>query len=217
MAIDCKICGGETKEFHHEKFDMIFHQCNSCSFIWKDSSHHVSLEEEFKIYENHNNSLQDEKYVKYLSDFVDASVVPFAGEGRDGFDFGSGPEPVLSLIMERDYGYRMDIYDKFYSTEKSYKGKSYDLITSTEVVEHLDNPLEYFRLFKRLLKKDGVLAIMTLFHPGDKEEFMDWFYIRDPSHIAFFTPKTMEVIGNLVGLELIYSNNNRYSTFKDLK
>ncbi|WP_422486057.1 class I SAM-dependent methyltransferase [Gudongella sp. DL1XJH-153] len=214
MGNECKICGHETEEFNHEKFHMIFHQCNNCEFIWKDSSVHVSREDEFKVYENHNNSILDERYVNYFKDFINASIVPFAGEGREGLDFGSGPEPVLSMIMERDYGYEMDIYDKFYSTKKIYIGKNYDLITSTEVVEHMDDPLEYFRLFRKLLRDDGIIAIMTLFHPVEREKFADWFYIRDQSHISFFTPRTMEVIAREVGLEFFYTNNHRYSTFK---
>ena len=214
MTIVCKICGSETEGFHHEKFGMIFHQCRGCSFIWKDSSVHVGPEEEFEIYETHNNSIHDEKYVRYLKDFVDAAVIPFIGGGGKGLDFGSGPVPVLSTILERDYGFSMDIFDKFYATEKVYSDKSYDLIISTEVVEHLDDPLKYFRLFKGLLEDDGVLAIMTLFHPEDRESFLDWFYIRDQSHISFYTPRTFEVISEKLGLDFIYTDNHRYSTFR---
>ncbi|MCR3955790.1 MAG: class I SAM-dependent methyltransferase [Gudongella sp.] len=214
MTIACKICGSETEEFHHEKFGMIFHQCRGCSFIWKDASIHVGPDEELEIYETHNNSIHDEKYVRYLKDFAEASVVPFAEEAEVGLDFGSGPEPVLSVLMERDYGISMDIYDKFYATEKVYNHKSYDLITSTEVVEHLDEPLKYFRLFREILKDKGILAIMTLFHPQDRESFLDWFYIRDQSHISFYTPRTFEVISEKLGLDFIYTDNHRYSTFR---
>ena len=188
-----------------------------CSSDLKDSSIHVDLDEEFKIYENHNNSIHDKKYVNYLKDFIDHSVVPFSGNGRQGFDFGSGPEPVLSMIMENDYGYEMDIHDKFYATEKVYENKKYDLITSTEVIEHLDNPLEYFKLFKDHLNNNGILALMTLFHPVDRDKILEWFYIRDKSHISFFTPKTMEIIAEKTELEFIYTNNHRYGTFKKVK
>lgn len=44
----------------------------------------------------------------------------FEGE-KSGLDFGSGPSPVLAMIMERDYGFDMDIYDLFYSPEKPYR------------------------------------------------------------------------------------------------
>ena len=38
MTIGCKICCSETEEFHHERFEMIFHQWRCHSFIWKDYS-----------------------------------------------------------------------------------------------------------------------------------------------------------------------------------
>jgi 2-polyprenyl-3-methyl-5-hydroxy-6-metoxy-1,4-benzoquinol methylase len=35
----------------------------------------------------------------------------------------------------------MEIYDSYFSPEKVFLGKKYNLITSTEVFEHLDDPL----------------------------------------------------------------------------
>ena len=107
----------------------------------------------------------------------------------------------------------MDIYDKFYAPEPVYTTKTYSLITATEVVEHLDDPLSYFRLFKTLLKPDGILCVMTLFHPKSKAEFLDWHYIRDPSHISLFTPETMEIIAEKTGLQVLFCDRQRYTIF----
>jgi hypothetical protein len=52
---------------------------------------------------------------------------------------------------------------------------------------------------------------MTLFHPNNDIDFMDWFYARDRSHISFYTPKTLEMIGELSGLKLIYHNEHRHA------
>lgn len=118
------------------------------------------------------------------------------------------------MILERDFNFSMDIYDLFYSPDKVYEGKNYDLVTTTEVVEHLKNPLAYFLLFKELLNEKGVLSIMTLFHPRDDAQFMEWYYIRDVSHISFYTPMTMKVIGEKVGLKMIYTDEKRYVSFR---
>jgi hypothetical protein len=56
---------------------------------------------------------------------------------------------------------------------------------------------------------------MTLFHPKEKDEFFDWFYIRDPSHVTFYTPKTFEVMADKVGFKVIETNNYRYITLKN--
>ncbi len=136
------------------------------------------------------------------------------GEGKKALDFGSGPEPVLATFLETSYNYDVDIYDLFFSPKKVYEGKKYDLITCTEVVEHLNNPLPFFKLFSSLLSPGGVLSIMTLLHPRDKEEFLSWYYIREDSHITFYSLKTLQYIASQTGLTLIYSDEVRYASFK---
>ncbi len=210
----CKICGSETREFYDKQFDTNFYHCPNCEFISKDENSIISEVDELAIYNYHNNSIEDQHFVDYFKRFLDSAVMKHVGSGKKGLDFGSGPSPVLSMILERDYGYEMDIYDMFFSPEKTYIDKKYDLITCTEVIEHLKNPMEYFLLFKELLEGDGTLGIMTLFHANSDEEFCNWHYRRDRSHISFFTEKTMKVIGEKIGLELVFTDNNRYSVFR---
>jgi len=214
MNKKCKICGFETEEFYDKQFNIKFYHCSNCEFISKDENSIITEEEELKIYNYHNNSVEDQNYVDFFKKFLDSSVMKYVNNGKNGLDFGSGPSPVLATILEKDYNYSMDIYDLFYSKEKTYIGKKYDLITCTEVIEHLKNPMEYFLLFKQLLVNDGTLGIMTLFHSNNIEEFCDWYYRRDMSHISFFTAKTMVVISKLIKMELVYTDNNRYSVFK---
>jgi SAM-dependent methyltransferase len=210
----CIICEHETNTFKHHKFDMTFHECTFCEVIFKDPLNHLSETEELKIYEYHQNDLQNEGYVNFLTNFVDAAVFPFVKHSKiKALDFGSGPNPVLSHILKSKYGYDVDIFDYFYAKKRVFENQTYDLITSTEVIEHLQQPLEAFKLFKKHLKNEGILSVMTLFHPKDQEVFMEWFYIRDPSHIVFYTPKTFDVISDIVGLKLIFDNDHRYATF----
>lgn len=209
----CKICGHETEWFQDPK-GIAYHYCQFCQFISKDAQSLISNEDEFKIYNNHNNSIEDDHFVAYFKNFIDDAIMGYCGAGRSGFDFGSGPSPVLALILQRDYGFSMDCYDLFYLPFKIYEGKQYDLVTSTEVVEHLEHPMETFRLLKSLLKPEGVLAIMTLFHANDQTVFLNSNYRRDKSHIGFFTPRTMAVIADLLGLEILACDNYRHTTFK---
>ncbi|NQU18321.1 MAG: class I SAM-dependent methyltransferase, partial [Candidatus Saganbacteria bacterium] len=101
----------------------------------------------------------------------------------------------------RKEGFRTDIYDKYFSPEKVYTNKKYDLITATEVFEHLKDPVAILKLLKSHLNKNGVLAVMTLFHPKDIEQFKKWWYRRDSTHIAFYTPKTFEYMASLFKMD----------------
>ena len=44
---------------------------------------------------------------------------------------------------------------------------------------------------------------MTLFHPNNEEEFKDWWYRRDTTHICFYTPKTLKKLAELIGLKVL--------------
>ena len=211
----CKICGSQTKEVYHANFKVSYFQCINCEFISKDDSATISKEHELKIYNYHNNSLEDEGYVKFLKNFVDNAIVPFV-KGSKALDFGSGPNPVLSHILKSDYDFSCDIYDLYYSPKKTYLNKLYNLVVCTEVIEHIKYPLDYFKLFKSLLEEDGTLSMMTLLHSNDDEAFLNWHYIRDKSHISFFSLKTIDITAKKVGLKRIYTDNNRYITFKIL-
>jgi len=210
----CILCNHETQSFRHEKFDVTYHRCYHCELISKDSKDFVSEDEALKIYNYHNNSIEDPRYVAYFNRFLEDAVFDYAGVGKKAFDFGSGPSPVLAQILERHHGYEVDIYDLFYAPDKVYENQKYDLVTTTEVVEHLEDPLPYFELFVSLLKPDGVLAVMTQFHKNDDALFLDWHYMRDMSHISFFTPKTMAYIAKKVGLKVVFTDGNLYTTFK---
>ncbi len=213
MSTLCKICSSETREIHHKTFG-IYHVCDYCDFISKDKHDHITEQEQLTIYNSHQNSIDDPIYVEYFNRFLNESVFPFIGNGKKGLDFGSGPSPVLALLMSDTYGYNMDIYDLFYSPQKSYLNKTYDLITSTELVEHLEDPLAYFSLFIKLLNDEGILAIMTNFHQKNDKEFMNWHYIRDRSHISFYNYRTFEVIAEKLYLKILYTDHKKFITFR---
>lgn len=209
----CILCNTTTTPFPHPQRG-VYHSCPNCELIYKDPSFHPTVEDEYKEYTMHENFVGDPRYCAFFKRFLDYAVFPFVGEGKKALDFGSGPEPVLATFLETSYNYDVDIYDLFFSPKKVYEGKKYDLITCTEVVEHLNNPLPFFKLFSSLLSPGGVLSIMTLLHPRDKEEFLSWYYIREDSHITFYSLKTLQYIASQTGLTLIYSDEVRYASFK---
>lgn len=211
---ECIICGSDTIEIIDKKGTFSYFKCENCDFIYKNRKHIVSKEEEKARYDEHNNNFEDPKYIEYFEDFINKSILPFIGSGKDSLDFGSGPVPVLGKILSEKYCFNVDLYDYYYSPEKIYLDKQYDLITCTEVIEHIGNPLEYFKIFKRLLKTNGILAMMTYFHPKDEDIFLNWHYIRDKTHISFFSEKTFNFISKELGLELKYSDCKKMVVLK---
>lgn len=209
----CLICEGKTEALFDGQFGLTYYSCPGCGFIAQDRAALVTFEEEREEYDRHENSIENEGYVAYFKRFLEASLLPYR-DGERGLDYGSGPEPVLSQVLARDYGLDVDIYDLHYQPDKVFEGKAYDFITTTEVIEHVKDPVAFLQTFYDLLRPGGVVALMTLFHPQDKAAFLDWWYRRDITHISFFTPETFRVMAKGCGFEVVFCDNHRYVTLK---
>lgn len=196
----CKICSNKTSIIVDSQYDQNYYYCNNCEFIFLEESKIISPEKEKKEYQFHQNSFENEGYVNMFCEFIDKAFRPHKSQIKTALDFGSGPGPVLAELLRQE-GFQTDIYDKYFSPKKVYLNKKYDLITATEVIEHLKDPLPTLKLLKSLLNKDGTIAIMTLFHQNDIEEFKKWWYRRDSTHISFYTPKTIEYMAKLLDLK----------------
>ena len=211
--VKCKICSSNTTTINDKQFDILYYQCNHCEFIQMDENKIVSFSDERKEYDLHENSILNTGYVNMFQDFLNTSVIPFKQTGKL-LDFGSGPEPVLVQLINRDYDFDTMNYDIHYQPEKVYIDNIYDVITSTEVIEHLSNPIKVFKLFYDLLDDNGILAIMTLLNNNNTASFLKWWYRRDVTHITFYTLKTMQILADITGFKLIHSDKKRKLTFK---
>lgn len=209
---NCLICSSDTYVLDDKQFNIIYHRCKSCDFIYMDRESVVSFKEERKVYELHNNSIEDEGYVAMFNRFINSFVEDV--DGKELLEYGSGPEPVFSELMKRR-GFNVTMYDLHYYNDDSYLNNKYDVITSTEVFEHFLDPMKELEKLIPLLNAGGVLAIMTQFPKGD-EHFLDWWYRRDETHISFFTEKSFSYIANHFNLEIIFTNHKDYMILKKI-
>ncbi len=209
----CKICLTPTKVMKNCQFDVFYSYCPHCEVIMLDASMRVDGSREKHQYDQHINTLENIGYVQMFEDFLDFFWEELTCNALSALDFGSGPTPVLAHLMQKR-GVGVDCYDKFYQPEPIFEGKSYDLITSTEVFEHLFNPLETLRHLSQHLNPKGHIALMTLFHDNSMEHFWQWWYRRDPTHITFYTPKTFEIMATMCDLCIVKTDNKRVMVLK---
>jgi len=204
----CKICFTPTKVMKNCQFDTFYSYCPQCEVIMLDEAMRVDGHREKHQYDQHINSLENSGYVTMFEAFLDFFWEKLTCQAPTTLDFGSGPTPVLSHLMQRR-GANVDCYDKFYQPNPIFEAKTYDLITSTEVFEHLCNPLETLTCLCQHLNPKGHIALMTLFHDNSMEYFWKWWYRRDPTHITFYTPKTFEIMAKICHLDVITTDNKR--------
>jgi hypothetical protein len=81
----------------------------------------------------------------------------------------------------------------------------------------LANPLEHLKiLIRNSLKAQGIIALMTQFHPNDDVSFLQWYYKLDETHIGFFSPKTFEYIAQKLGLKILFIDGKDTVVFQKL-
>lgn len=213
----CRVCESSSlKEVYDNQLDSNYYFCEVCEFIFQEEDEIVSIEEEKEVYDQHDNSFESEGYVKMFERFIEKAVDPFiSGNIKKALDYGCGPGPVLAKILEKK-GLDVNTFDPIYDNNSEYKNFKYDLITSTEVFEHFIDPLNELEKISNLLKKNGILSIMTLLRPDTEEQFKNWWYKRDKTHISFYSSKTLYLLGKMHNLEMIYNDNKRLITFKKI-
>lgn len=201
----CKICGGSTVLLEDMQLKLTYALCEKCGFIYKNKDYHLQLNEEHKLYLNHNNNLESEGYVKIFADLIDKQIKPLNISGKI-LDFGSGPGPVLKLLLER-VGYQVYDFDPFFNNNSEYLDNKYQLITTTEVAEHFTDPIKEFGHLVSLLEENGYLLVMTKLRKMPIPIFLDWWYRRDETHIAFYTDQSFEILASQFDLKVVYSNH----------
>lgn len=196
MKIVCPLCGAKKTELYLKDRKRSYYSCSRCALIFVPELFLLNGDEEKARYDLHINHRDDPGYREFLSRFskpLIASLPP----GAEGLDFGCGPGPVLAEMLE-SAGHSIDLFDLYYHPYDAVFTQTYDFITATEVVEHLAQPWTELERLWSMLKPGGLLAIMTQI-PPEQSDFNSWYYKADPTHITFFSHKSLEWIAGELG------------------
>ncbi|MFS1522626.1 class I SAM-dependent methyltransferase [Microbulbifer sp. 2304DJ12-6] len=205
MLYQCSLCRHTTVQFYHRDTSRSYYQCNRCALVFVPPEFHLSPAGELAYYNLHENSMEDNGYRRFLS----RCAVPLLNALQaksEGLDFGCGPAPLLANMLAEG-GHRVELYDRFYLPATDALAKEYDFIVATEVVEHLAEPgAELLNLWQRL-RGGGILALMT--KPViSAERFARWHYIRDPTHIGFFSARTFRWLAQRLEADLQFVDSD---------
>lgn len=195
---NCPLCLTDKAELHFETGEMSYYRCNKCDFIFVPKNQHLSIEEEKKRYDLHENDPENKGYQAFLNQLL-KPLISKLKTGSKGLDYGSGPGPGISKML-KEKKFNVENYDPIYSDSSELLEKSYDFITCTEVVEHFRNPIDDWKQLTGLLKPNGLLGIMTNL-TDDCTDFKNWHYRRDDTHISFYSKKTIIWIADKFNLE----------------
>jgi hypothetical protein len=210
MKNPCPLCESVSTELYSHTKDRDFFKCNNCDLIFTSSEFLLDKDEEKKRYNQHQNNILDDGYKAFLYQVV-TPIKKYLDKGSIGLDFGSGPYPALVELLVSE-GYKMWYYDPYYFNNQEVFDLKYDFITLTEVAEHLYKPADIFKRLVDLLKPNAYLIIMT--HRTDLvDDFKNWYYKNDETHVCFYAEKSMQYIAEKYRLKLSILND-RVAVFR---
>ncbi|QPJ63958.1 MAG: class I SAM-dependent methyltransferase [Candidatus Nitrohelix vancouverensis] len=207
--MNCPLCLSSQTALFLEGDQREYQACSVCALIFVPSSHHLPLDEERARYLEHENSLDNPGYVNMFQKKIDLLQLHCPNITRI-LDYGCGYEPVLKALLKRA-GFQAEGFDPYFFQEWD-KNARYDLVISTETVEHFSQPGKELQTMLSALAPRGYLALMTRFYPSrdrehDRDAFSDWYYKRDPTHVAFYGPATFDWIADALALKIIHTND----------
>ncbi len=208
----CPLCHtGDSVEYHVDR-RRCYLQCPRCHLVYVPARYHLDPHAEKAEYDKHQNTPDDPGYRRFLGRLAEPLGERMAAGSR-GLDFGCGPGPALADILEGK-GLRVALYDRYYFPDASTLCGSFDFICATEVVEHLAHPDKEISRLWQALAGGGVLAIMTklVINP---DRFANWHYIRDPTHIAFYSRSTLQWLARRLGARLEFVGDDVIFLTKD--
>ncbi len=201
----CPLCWAEKSKLFSQDKTREYFQCGQCSFIYVPSRYHLPSGEEKSRYDLHENHPNDPAYRTFLSKLF-APMVERLPKGASGIDFGAGPGPTLSLMFSES-GFPMEIYDPFYADNREVLNRTYDFLTCSETMEHFFDPKKEWELFLKLVKKGGWIGIMTE-RLEREEDFSNWFYKNDDTHVGFYSTKTFRWLAGRYGLAVEFQGSS---------
>jgi SAM-dependent methyltransferase len=198
--LSCPLCAGAAAGFCADRRRR-FHRCGACELVFADPASHLDTGEEKAVYDLHCNDPADARYRAFLARLSEPLCERLT-PGMQGLDYGCGPGPTLGLML-REAGMRMCEYDPVYRPDETVLQRQYDFVTCTEVVEHFRDPGADWSRLARLVRPGGWLGVMTwLLESADARAFRAWGYKGDPTHVAFYSPATLEWLGRELGFEV---------------
>lgn len=199
-AVACLLCQARETSVYFEADRRAYYECARCGLVFVPAPYWPTRDQARSRYDQHRNWPDDSGYRSFLSRPMRA-VTDRVAPPALGLDFGSGPGPTLSRMLE-DAGYSVRLYDPLYAPDETALGRSYDFVTCTEVIEHLGDPVRELRRLVDRLAPGGWLIVQTQLRPARERFTSTWRYRRDPTHVAFYSAATFAYLSGMLGCRL---------------
>ncbi|RZA08441.1 MAG: class I SAM-dependent methyltransferase [Proteobacteria bacterium] len=188
-----------------------YFRCTICDLVWMNPAQRPAPEAELNRYLEHRNLIDDIAYLEYLARLakpVCALISPEAKEKARGLDYGCGPSEGMRVVCEA-LGLRVTSYDPYFFPRTDLAPGSFQVLLCSEAAEHFFDPAKEFARIDSLVEKGGILGFSTGLVRG-REEFLNWSYRRDPTHVIFFSEACVNWLSAKFGWQLLQLEGPRF-------
>jgi SAM-dependent methyltransferase len=196
----CRICQFPSTLFYRDT--RTFLKCPNCSLIFTNDLPKKAAEESHYKTQWQTTALdfwgsQATGLISYIGKY---GILP---DNHRILDFGSGSGELAQELQRR--GYRVTALEPM--TDGYLKDQNYpfffDAVVAIEVIEHLPNVWEELQEIEKVLKPEGIILFSTgltnpfIDLPDAVEQFKEWWYKDDPTHISFFCNQTLSIMAEM--------------------
>lgn len=228
---NCLVCDSDDSSLFLEKESFSIVKCSKCTMVYVNPR--LTLEELEEFY-------NADYYHGYIDSFVldvarkraainwirkyksggklldiGCSVGSMLEAGTNYFEV-SGVEPASwSCLNARERGFSV-----FHGSleQAQFADNSFDVVTFTEVIEHMHKPIDFLKEVNRILKQDGVLYLTTgnVDSYRARKEGSNWSYYEPTYHLGYFSPSTIRLALQKAGFKVVPGGLNGRIPFKGM-
>jgi len=206
----CKICGALTKHaltsIMLKQHQAQYYNCPSCGYLFVDQPHWLA--------EAYSNAIADADtglvYRNNLfAEYITRYLVLLGKSKARCLDLSGGTGLFTRLMRDNGVDYFWDdpycenIHARGFEYKKLPSGSEVQVITAFEVLEHLENPIDFIRN-AFLYPGVEILIVSTELFIGQPPSLEAWPYYMPETgqHIGFFKLETLVVVAKSLDLQL---------------
>lgn len=202
-------------------------KCKDCGFVFMHQiPSDLELDKHYSTYgyegdrlltsmtiDSYNNTLDEFEAFRKNNNLLDIGCgvghFPSVAKQRGWMSFGTEYSP-KAVESARSKGINMHIGPL---QTAAFDSQNFDVITSFEVIEHINNPLEEIKTIYRLLRPGGIFYCTT---PNFNSLLRYWLkadykVIEYPEHLSYYTKKTLTKLMVANGFELVKFKSTGFS------
>lgn len=227
-VVPCPVCHNTETHYFVTKNNYSFNRCMECDFVFLNpmpdqdalNEQYMDAEKEPEPTYNKSGSRLRRAFIKlprffpyaFRKNTLDfgcgggfiAYALSFIAKSSTGIDISENAIEYAKQRFRRPNYFCMDFVQLLETKEK------YDFVYSSEVIEHVSDINLYMKVLQHLVKKGGYLYITTpdLGHSKVPEDITKWDVFWPPIHVQHFTRKTVHILFEKYGFEIVrfYSN-----------